>query len=131
MKKKKIILLFFLLLTLVACKKVEENYQVKKKDVDSVFDKIDVPNKLEREAVRGETILETDVETNTIKRNIKKTIGNIYFRKSPEIINDNVISIVKEGDVVEIIETTEKLPGTWVKVIYKNQEGYMDGKFLK
>ena len=122
MKKIKILIFIISLLMLTACSKNKnESYVSKSREVDSVFDKINVSNRSEREKLNKETEIDEDVETKT-------TLINLNMRTEP-VVNAEVILVIKKGEKVIILE--EDAGYGWTKVEYDGKEGFVDGGLLE
>lgn len=121
MKKIKILIFIISLLMLTACSKNKnESYVSKSREVDSVFDKINVSNRSEREKLNKETEIDEDVETKT-------TLINLNMRTEP-VVNAEVILVIKKGEKVIILE--EDAGYGWTKIKYDGEEGFVDGSLL-
>src|SRR5574344_1699908 len=110
MKKIKILIFIISLLMLTACSKNKnESYVSKSREVDSVFDKINVSNRSEREKLNKETEIDEDVETKT-------TLSNVNLRTKP-IVDAELIIVINEGEKVIILE--EDAGFGWTKIEYE------------
>ena len=60
----------------------------------------------------------------------KQVVGKVktylYFRSEPAVAR-NVISILKKGELVHVIEDL----GEWLKVEHENKEGYVMSQYIK
>src|SRR5574344_2234267 len=121
MKKIKILIFIISLLMLTACSKNKnESYETKNREVDSVFDKINVSNRSEREKLNKETEIDEDVETKT-------TLINLNMRTEP-VGDAEIIMEIEEDETVIILE--EDAGYGWTKIEYDGEEGFVDGSLL-
>lgn len=121
MKKIKILIFIISLLMLTACSKNKnESYVSKSREVDSVFDKINVSNRSEREKLNKETEIDEDVETKT-------TLINLNMRTEP-VGDAEIIMEIEEDETVIILE--EDAGYGWTKIKYDGEEGFVDGSLL-
>lgn len=122
MKKIKILIFIISLLMLTACSKNKnESYVSKSREVDSVFDKINVSNRSEREKLNKETEIDEDVETKT-------TLINLNMRTEP-VGDAEIIMEIEEDETVIILE--EDAGYGWTKIKYDGEEGFVDGGLLE
>ena len=131
MKKIKILIFIISLLMLTACSKNKnESYVSKSREVDSVFDKINVPNRSEREKLNKEIEEESIDETETeIDEDVetKTTLINLNMRTEP-IVDAEIIIVIDKGEKVIILE--EDAGFGWTKIKYDGEEGFVDGSLL-
>lgn len=132
MKKIKILIFIISLLMLTACSKNKnESYVSKSREVDSVFDKINVSNRSEREKLNKEIEEESIDETETeIDEDVetKTTLINLNMRTEP-VVDAEVILVIKKGEKVIILE--EDAGFGWTKIEYEGNEGFVDGSLLE
>lgn len=123
MKKIKILIFIISLLMLTACSKNKnESYVSKSREVDSVFDKINVSNRSEREKLNKETETEIDEDVET-----KTTLINLNMRTEP-VGDAEIIMEIEEDETVIILE--EDAGYGWTKIKYDGEEGFVDGSLL-
>ena len=149
MKKIKILIFIISLLMLTACSKNKnESYVSKSREVDSVFDKINVPNRSEREKLNKEIEEETDKESEaedesadeTEEESIdeteteidedaetKTTLRALNMRQQP-VGDAEIIMEIEEDETVIILE--EDAGYGWTKIEYDGEEGFVDGSLL-
>ena len=145
MKRLKLLVFIILIFTLSACSKNKvESYETKNRKVDSVFDKIDVPNKAEREKLNKETDKESEAEDETdneteeesideteteIDEDVetKTTLRNLNMRTEP-VGDAEIIMEIEEDETVIILE--EDAGYGWTKIKYDGEEGFVDGSLL-
>ena len=146
MKKIKILIFIISLLMLTACSKNKnESYVSKSREVDSVFDKINVSNRSEREKLNKETDKESEAEDETDNETeeesideteteidedaeTKTTLINLNMRTEP-IVDAEIIIVIDEGEKVIILE--EDAGFGWTKIEYEGNEGFVDGSLLE
>ena len=106
---------------LTACSKNNNEWYVSKsREVDSVFDKINVPYTSEIEKLDKETEIDEDVETKT-------TLINLNMRTEP-VGDAEIIMEIEEDETVIILE--EDAGYGWTKIKYDGEEGFVDGSLL-
>lgn len=145
MKKIKILIFIISLLMLTACSKNKnESYVSKSREVDSVFDKINVSNRSEREKLNKETDKESEAEDETdneteeesideteteIDEDVetKTTLINLNMRTEP-VGDAEIIMEIEEDETVIILE--EDAGYGWTKIKYDGEEGFVDGSLL-
>lgn len=145
MKKIKILIFIISLLMLTACSKNKnESYVSKSREVDSVFDKINVPNRSEREKLNKETEEESEAEDESADETeeesideteteidedaeTKTTLRNLNMRTEP-VGDAEIIMEIEEGETVVILE--EDAGYGWTKIKYDGEEGFVDGSLL-
>ena len=149
MNRKSLIVLASFCILLSSCsvlEREEEVYESKSREVKSVFDDINVPNKEERERVAIEDEKLEEEETSSIKQDYptdnqttddqveedrqRSTTTDLNLRSQMKLNNKNVLMTIPEGRSVELLEDNLGNDQTWSRILYDGQEGYVKSEYL-
>ncbi len=149
MNRKSLIVLASFCILLSSCsvlEREEEVYESKSREVKSVFDDINVPNKEERERLAIEDEKLEEEETPSINQNYptdnqttddqveedrqRSTTTDLNLRSQMKLNNKNVLMTIPEGRSVELLEDNLGNDQTWSRILYDGQEGYVKSEYL-